>query len=147
CLLFYIGKKNFGVRMGWLWVLFMTGSFTPFLYFKSGIIDPWFNLFIFYAIWQLSIASNKHDTESRDKRFARIGLSLGLAVLTKGPVALLIAGLCGLVFIIRSRFYFYFNIRQLLIMTGCIIAVSSLWVIVEVSKNGFGVLADFIAYQ
>jgi 4-amino-4-deoxy-L-arabinose transferase-like glycosyltransferase len=147
CLLFHIGKKNSGVRMAWLWVLFMAGSFTPSLYFKSGIIDPWFNLFIFYAIWQLSIASQKHESESRDKRFALIGLSLGLAVLTKGPVALLIAGLCGAAFIIRSRFYFYFNFKQLLILAGCILAVSSLWVIVEISKNGPQVLADFIAYQ
>jgi hypothetical protein len=147
CLLFYIGKKNSGTRMAWLWVLFMAGSFTPALYFKSGIIDPWFNLFIFYAIWQLSIASNRHDEENRDKRFALIGLALGLAVLTKGPVALLIAGLCGLAFMIRARFYFFFNLRQLLLMLVCIIAVSSMWVAVEISKNGPQVLADFIAYQ
>lgn len=147
CLLFYIAKKNSGTRMAWLWVLFMAGSFTPALYFKSGIIDPWFNLFIFYAVWQLGLASNRHDEGNRDKRFALIGLSLGLAVLTKGPVALLIAGLCGLAFVIRARFYFFFNIRQLLIMLVCILGVSSLWVVVEISKNGPQVLADFIAYQ
>jgi 4-amino-4-deoxy-L-arabinose transferase-like glycosyltransferase len=147
CLLFHIGKKKFGIRMAWLWVLFMTGSFTPSLYFKSGIIDPWFNLFIFYAIWQLSIASQRHEAESRNKRFALIGLSLGLAVLTKGPVALLVSGLCGAAFMIRSRFYIYFNVKQLAIMLGCILSISSLWVIVEISKNGLQVLADFLAYQ
>lgn len=76
CLLFHIGKKSSGVRLAWLWVLFMAGSFTPSLYFKSGIIDPWFNLFIFYAIWQLSMASERHNAADRDKRFALIGLSL-----------------------------------------------------------------------
>ncbi len=147
CLLFHIGKTKVNTRFAWLWVLFMAGSFTPALYFKSGIIDPWFNLFIFYAIWQLSQASLKQEKENRTKRFALIGLSLGLAVLTKGPVALLVAALCVLVFWIRNRFEFFFNWYQVVLCVLIILGVSSLWVAVEVSQNGFGVLKDFIVYQ
>jgi hypothetical protein len=146
-LLFKIGKEISSPRLGWLWVLFMLGSFTPALYFKSGIIDPWFNLFIFFAIWQLNLASQIIQTESRTKRFIWIGISLGLAVLTKGPVALLVVGLCVLVFWVRNAFYVFFTFKQVLGCVLCILGISSLWLVVEIGKNGFGVLQDFIAYQ
>jgi 4-amino-4-deoxy-L-arabinose transferase-like glycosyltransferase len=146
-LLFYIGKQTFNTRFAWLWVLFMMGSFTPALYFKSGIIDPWFNLFIFTAIWQLSLVSQKQNRQHRTKRFVFIGILLGLAVLTKGPVALLVAVLCAGVYFIRSGFSVYFSVKQLALALLCIIGISSLWVIVEISKNGAGVLIDFLKYQ
>ena len=49
--LFNIGRKLFDVRFGLLWTLIYAGSFLPHFYFKSGIIDPWFNLFIFSGIY------------------------------------------------------------------------------------------------
>lgn len=48
---FLIGRKLYDEKFGWLWVLSMLGSFLPHLYFKSGIIDPVFNYFIFMGIW------------------------------------------------------------------------------------------------
>lgn len=147
CLLFHIGSKTFNTRFAWLWVLFMMGSFTPALYFKSGIIDPWFNLFIFAAIWHLSLVSQKQNRHERTKRFVYIGILLGLAVLTKGPVALLVAGLCAGVYFIRSGFHVYFNFKQAVLALLCITGIASLWVIIEISKNGPKVLLDFIDYQ
>src|SRR5688572_6339264 len=44
--IFDLGRRLFTTRFAWLWVLFVTGSLTPHLYFQSGIIDPIFNLFI-----------------------------------------------------------------------------------------------------
>lgn len=49
--LFNISKKLYDVKFGLLWVLVYAGSFLPHFYFKSGIIDPWFNLFIFSGIY------------------------------------------------------------------------------------------------
>ena len=46
-ILFNIGTKLKDTKFGWLWVLCYAGSILPQFYFKSGIIDPWFNLFIF----------------------------------------------------------------------------------------------------
>ncbi|MES2559603.1 MAG: glycosyltransferase family 39 protein [Bacteroidota bacterium] len=146
-LLFHIGKKTFNTRFAWLWVLFMMGSFTPALYFKSGIIDPWFNLFIFAAVWQLSLVSQKQNRHERTKRYGYIGILLGLAVLTKGPVALLVAGLCAGIYFIRSGFNVYFNVKQLALALLGIIGIASLWVVVEISKNGPKVLMDFMEYQ
>jgi hypothetical protein len=146
-LLFSIGKSVKSVRFGWLWVLFMCGSFTPALYYKSGIIDPWFNLFIFFAIWQLSLVTTEQNRSKNTLRFLYIGISLGLAVLTKGPVALLITGLSATAFWALGGFRFFFTPGQVLLSVVSIIAISSLWVAVEIQQNGWQVLAEFIHYQ
>ena len=52
-LIYHIVKKLFDKRMGLWWVLAYAGSILPQLYFKSGIIDPTFNLFIFTSIYFL----------------------------------------------------------------------------------------------
>ena len=51
--LFRTGRRIYDTGFAWFWVLSYTGSILPFLYFKSGIIDPWFNLFIFTATIKL----------------------------------------------------------------------------------------------
>ena len=45
---FFIGKSLYDSEFGIWWALCMLGSFLPHLYFKSGIIDPVFNYFIFF---------------------------------------------------------------------------------------------------
>ena len=50
--LYKLGKKIMDQAFGMLWVLVYAGSLLPHFYFKSGIIDPWFNLFIFLAVYQ-----------------------------------------------------------------------------------------------
>ncbi len=79
------------------WALFFGLSLLPIVYFRSGIIDPWFNLFILAGLWPALAA--------RDAWWEHIlgGLVLGLAVLTKGPAAGLIAGLCWLILLWLRR--------------------------------------------
>lgn len=48
--IYHLGKRLYDKTFGWLWVLAYIGSILPHLYFKSGIIDPWFNLFIFLSL-------------------------------------------------------------------------------------------------
>src|SRR5687767_12027722 len=51
--IFKLGTRWVGQRFGMWWALSYLGSILPALYHKSGIIDPWFNLFIFgsIAVW------------------------------------------------------------------------------------------------
>ncbi len=98
--IYSIGKRINDSRMGLLWVLVYVGSLLPLFYFKSGIIDPWFNLFIFlgiyFAVLYLQAASYKLQATS----FVFLsGLAIGLAILTKGPVGFLIFGLTAFVFL------------------------------------------------
>ena len=142
---FYIGQKHFNNRLAWLWVLFITGSITPHLYYKSGIIDPWFNFFIFISIYQLFLAAQAE--EKRTLHFLLMGIFNGLAILTKGPVALLVLGLCGFTLWAIKRFKPYFTLWQLLMALITIVGITSIWFMSELIKNGPKVLSDFIAYQ
>lgn len=143
--IYHLGSKHFGNRLATLWVLFVTASFTPHLYYKSGIIDPWFNYFIFLSVYQLYMAISA--PQERNKRFLLMGLFNGLAILTKGPVALLVLGLCGLVLWAQRRFKPYFSIANLLSALAIIVGITATWFMSELIKNGPKVLTDFIAYQ
>jgi hypothetical protein len=127
------------------WVLLVAGSFTPHLYFKSGIIDPWFNYFIFMSIYMLVVASRYKNNNT--KQILLAGVFAGLAMITKGPVAVLVIGLCAGVYIAFNQFRLFFNFKQLLLALLAFAAISSTWIWAEVSHNGWQVLADFIAYQ
>jgi 4-amino-4-deoxy-L-arabinose transferase-like glycosyltransferase len=73
--LFYIGSKHFSKSFAWWWVLAYAGSFLPHFYFKSGIIDPWFNLFIFLGTYFLILAQQSKLTQY----FIFSGIATGLA--------------------------------------------------------------------
>ena len=65
--LFFIGKKLHGRTFGWLWVMAYAGSILPHLYFRSGIIDPWFNLFIFSSLCFYILNLSKQENSGGGK--------------------------------------------------------------------------------
>src|ERR1043166_3553866 len=77
--LFYYGTRYKDRFFGWLWVLCYIGSFLPHFYFKTGLIDPLFNLLIFLGIMQFFRLSEKPQNETRITILA--GLFIGLAIL------------------------------------------------------------------
>jgi hypothetical protein len=79
---YFLGKRLLDARFGFLWALAYLGSVTPHLYFKSGIIDPWFNYFMFMSVVHIALPDNKAIGRS----FFWAGVFAGLAVWTKGPV-------------------------------------------------------------
>jgi len=98
--IFNIGKKIYDLRFGLWWVAIYAGSILPHFYFRSGIIDPWFNLLIFCSIWFFTRLHTDYESVSPKYRFlyaALWGVFAGLAILTKGPTALLIIGLVSAV--------------------------------------------------
>lgn len=144
-ILYFYGKKLFNETLAWWWVLLYLGSITPHFYFKSGIIDPWFNLFIFLGIVQLYLGANK--SEARTKNYILCGLFLGLALLTKGPVAILIVGLCGLVYLIVNKFKLYFSFFDLFVLTVSMLIIPLLWFLPDWLTNGFWFTNEFLKYQ
>src|SRR6056297_3482725 len=71
-MLYYIGQRIYNHRFGVLWVLSYGAAILPFFYFKSGIIDPWFNLFIFMGFaWFIFYL----DPQQRKKRLLNVSLS------------------------------------------------------------------------
>lgn len=144
-LIYYLGNKLYNSKLALWWVLLYAGSFTPHFYFKSGIIDPWFNLFIFLAIIQLFYASQKE--KSREFNFILCGIFLGLALLTKGPVAIIITGLSGFVFLIIKKFKFFFGLKDLLLLLVSIAILPLLWFLPDWLNGDFWFTTEFLKYQ
>ncbi|MEM9525823.1 MAG: glycosyltransferase family 39 protein [Bacteroidota bacterium] len=140
--LWWQGRRWFSDRFGWWWAAFMAGSILPALYFRSGIIDPWFNLFILLGL--LPALAGKPLSL---RQIFICGLWLGLAVLTKGPAAGLIAGLCWIGLLVwepssrwqRSLQYFS---TGLLALIPIAVWLYFLWQV----DNGF-FASEFLQYQ
>ena len=99
--LYHIGKKLVSENFGLVWSLIYLASFLPHLYFKSGIIDPYFNIFIFLSIYFLILVLQKPTVKKRNSLVA--GIFIGLSIITKGPVGLLILILTFLIYIIIKK--------------------------------------------
>jgi 4-amino-4-deoxy-L-arabinose transferase-like glycosyltransferase len=145
--LYFVGKKLVDERFGLLWALAYFGSLTPHLYFKSGIIDPTFNLFIFLSVWFIAQAVSAYGTPKATRLAAFSGLFVGLAVLTKGPVGGLLLGLTFLVYWAIQRFRPILSFLNGLLFFGCGLAVASVWFGLELVKNGFWFFEEFFRYQ
>jgi 4-amino-4-deoxy-L-arabinose transferase-like glycosyltransferase len=144
-LLFHIGSRLKDKNFGLVWVALFGGSILPFLYFKSGIIDPWFNLFIFLGIYAcyLFITSDRYKYLS----LAASAFFIGLAILTKGPVALLVFILTVGLYAIIHKFKIRIRITDMLIYLVILSLVGGFWFILQIAKGNLGIVADFITYQ
>ncbi len=144
-ILYNIGKKLYDESFGILWAFVYAASFLPHFYFKSGIIDPWFNLFIFCGVYYFVLFTNN---ESKSNKYLLYSATLiGIAILTKGPVALLIVGLCGLVYFILNRFKLYISIKNILLYFGIIIIVGCIWFIILLASGNVEIIKEFFVYQ
>ncbi|HNS18093.1 MAG TPA: glycosyltransferase family 39 protein [Bacteroidales bacterium] len=144
-ILYHIGKRMYDHRMGVIWMLVYAGSILPFFYFKSGIIDPWFNLLITLGIYfgagYLLLDAN------RSLNALLSGAFIGLAVLTKGPVALLLFGLTGLVYLIITRFRMRLRLQHIALFFAGLMITGGCWFIIQLLTGHADVVGDFIRYQ
>lgn len=141
--LFRIGDQLRGKTFGMLWALAYVGSILPHLYFRSGIIDPWFNLFIFLGLHAIitlvQCDPKRHEgalNARNDKHAWLAGLFLGLAVLTKGPVGVLIPGLTMGVYWVWGRFKPYLRWRRMGIIALATVITIGMWAIIDLLRNG-----------
>src|SRR5580658_10674556 len=74
--IYYVGKRAVNEKMAAWWVLLYAATWLPHFYFKSGIIDPTFNFFIFLSFFQVHLLR----FSSRKALHALLaGLFLGMA--------------------------------------------------------------------
>ncbi len=144
--LYSIGKKIYNQNFGHWWAFAYLVSLAPHIYASSGIIDPTFNLFIFLAIfftWK--------SIQLKPFLYSIIAsIFLGFAMLTKGPVALLIWGLTCLFYLIFRKSSIP-NLTKALINGIGIFIFSSLiflsWYFALSLEYGWGIFSEFIQYQ
>lgn len=146
--LYTIGKKIKNQQFGFLFTLVYFGTILPHLYFKSGIIDPWFNFFIFTSIYCLIQASwKKQASGSNILMLIAGGAFLGLAILTKGPVALLVTGLTFFVYWAMQKFRMFISWPQLIVFGCTALFVTCLWVGINYLQNGNKFITEFTIRQ
>lgn len=145
--LFRTGRRLKDSGFGLLWVLLYAGSILPFFYFKSGIIDPWFNLFIFTGTAYFIRYCDGSDKADKMAMAVLSGLFLGLAVLTKGPVGFLLFVLTFFVFLCIRRFRFDFKWKHVAGFFAALCIAGGFWFVLLVINGKFSVIQDFIMYQ
>jgi 4-amino-4-deoxy-L-arabinose transferase-like glycosyltransferase len=144
---FLIGKKYKSSRFGFIWAISYLGSFLPHLYFKSGIIDPVFNYFIFLSIYFMYLDISEEIFKNKYVYPSLAGLFIGLATLTKGPVGLLVFLISFFVYFLFTRFKNFPNIKKILLFVFFFTLICLLWFGEEIINNGFWFLKEFLAYQ
>jgi 4-amino-4-deoxy-L-arabinose transferase-like glycosyltransferase len=145
--IYLVGRKVHDTKFGMLWALAFGCSVLPFFYFRTGIIDPWFNLFIFngIAFFIFYLVPDRFP-----RRYMNVALSaffLGLAVLTKGPVAVLIFLLTFLIYLVSVRGRI--QVRPLHVVSFIIIlaVTGGFWFLLAILNGNMEVVRDFILYQ
>lgn len=138
-----VGRRWVDDTFGLLWALLWIGSLLPQFYMHSGLIDPLFNF--------LMITATVSVLESNRARYRYLllsigGLLLGLAVLTKGPVAVILVGVPLVLFWVRR-----YGIPRLLVDGGMVMLLSltpfALWLFSDHSHYGQWFMQSFIEYQ
>ena len=144
--LFNIGRKIHDNLFGILWVLAFAGSVLPFFYFKSGIIDPWFNLFIFLGVYFLILYSSP-EHEKKKQNIILAATFAGLAILTKGPVGFLLIALTGGIYLIIIRFKLKVKVTDVILYFLVLALVGGSWFIVQILTGHYDTVVEFIVYQ
>ncbi len=145
---YHIGKKHIGHFFGLFFVLAYAGSLAPSLYFKTGIIDPVFNLFIFLSVYQWFLAEIEIGNQNNARiHFLLFGIFAGLAVMTKGPVALLIAGIVAVVRLFAAGKNAWPGWLNLGVSATAFLFIIGLWLGLETYRHGTWFLSEFFKYQ
>lgn len=148
------GKFLIDRRFGYLWALSWFGSILPFLYFKSGIIDPYFNLFIFAGLyflikylWKKEKYRELYFSKSLNTYFWLSGIFIGLAILTKGPVAYLVVFLTMAVYWALARFKLFISPFAFIKFSLIALGVFLLWFTVDALLHGPDFIIEFTIRQ
>lgn len=141
--LFNIGRKIKDERFGIFWVLCYLGSFLPNFYFKTALIDPTFNLFIFVSLFLYY----KFLYLKEEKFFWISGFFCGLAILTKGPVGLLLAFLTLVLYLVITKLFNFKSFLKLILYSFISLIPIVIWYSIVLLNSPTEILNDFISYQ
>lgn len=145
--IFLVGAEVRGRKFGLLWATVYGCSLLPFFYFKSGLIDPLFNLFMFSSIYYIFRRySEQGEANSRKYLYIAALLAAG-AALTKGPVGWLLVALAWGLWHVIFRRKLRMPWAEFLIFMAIALAPLVAWFALVTPEAGFGIVNQFISYQ
>ncbi|HMG16920.1 MAG TPA: glycosyltransferase family 39 protein [Saprospiraceae bacterium] len=144
----WIGRREYDRKFSIIWVIVYAGSLLTHFYFRTAIIDPLFNLFIFLGIYQAYLSFSKEKSPKKYSIHSLwAGLFIGLAIITKGPVALLIFLITSLIILLWYRKTIRLHFYDILLFGLSCLVISTIWFGYETYKNGIWFIQRFISYQ
>jgi len=146
-MLYFFGRRIYGHRFGLLWILSYGAAILPFFFFRSGIIDPWFNFFIFTGIALFIFYLDPDKYHLRLRNLLLSAVFFGLAVMTKGPVATLIFLLCFMVFLMLKKFRISTSVLHVSLFILVLSLVGGSWFVFQAASGNSGIVRAFISYQ
>jgi 4-amino-4-deoxy-L-arabinose transferase-like glycosyltransferase len=141
--LYKIGRKLINAHFAKLWMLAYTCSLLPHFYSKSGIIDPWFNFLIVSSLYYI----HQCLLIPKNTNALLAGLLMGLAIITKGPVAMLLLILTVIVVSIIYKKIQVPTFNNFICWLLGVLLILSFWLVPLYINNGLHVLQQFISYQ
>jgi hypothetical protein len=72
---------------------------------------------------------------------------IGLAILTKGPVALVVFMLTAGIFLVIKKFKVHLRLSDVIVFTLVLAFTGGFWFILQILKGNFSIISDFIVYQ
>ncbi len=145
--LYKTGKELNDRKFALTWVFVYASTLLPHVFFKSGIIDPWFNLFIYVSVYYLIQHTNNPVGKFGYKTAIISGFFLGLALLTKGPAALILVSLTITVFFVLGRFKKISSFKFMAAFFLAFLITGLSWFAVMYLKGNGQVIKEFIDYQ
>jgi 4-amino-4-deoxy-L-arabinose transferase-like glycosyltransferase len=146
--LYLFGRRVHGETFGRWWAFLYAATVMPHTYFKSGIIDPWFNFFTFLGVGFLALfVAGQGERQPPLRHLILSAFFTGCAVLTKGPVAFLIVLLGYAVSLGLGRWRNWARPVHYLVWAGVFAAVTLAWFGLEVLSHGWWFVEEFITYQ
>jgi 4-amino-4-deoxy-L-arabinose transferase-like glycosyltransferase len=149
-ILFRIGTILKDKLFGLLWVLAYAGSLLPHLYFKSGIIDPWFNLFIFlgfYFFIRYQMLNKGLLPGKSNNLIILSALFIALALMTKGPVAFLVFLLCAFIYWLIEKRRAIISLPKALLYLLVLAIIGGTWFGIEILTGHWDTVKEFVIYQ
>ncbi|MCX7929699.1 MAG: glycosyltransferase family 39 protein [Chlorobi bacterium] len=139
----WVGRRWIDQQFGIVWALLWIGSLLPQFYMHSGLIDPTFNLAMFATI---VFALESQRAARRWLWLSLSGISLGLAILTKGPVAMLLVGLPLIIVWLKRNGW-----KRAVGDSATVLVLSLLpfvvWLLSDRSEYGQWFVRSFVEYQ
>ncbi len=90
CFLYWFGRRHFSEKLATFWSLLYSSSLVPLFLSRTAYIDHWFNTFLLFSfcfIYEYHLKKSE-AFKSRILWILLASLSMGLSVLTKGPLGL-----------------------------------------------------------
>jgi hypothetical protein len=139
--IYRIGSTLKNSQFAIIWTLLYFGSLLPNFYFHSGIIDPWYNLFSFLGIYYF------WESNGQTKSYLYAGVYIGLAILTKGPVIIILLSLATLTTLILGKKERFPNLKNLIVFGISVIFTGGSWFIYLSTSGNYQLIGQFIEYQ